>query len=168
MRIAKPTIERWFEQVSINEKTQCWEWTGTKNKPGGYGYLHVAGTKHTVIGAHRLAYEHFIGPPGDLCVLHRCDNPSCSNPDHLFLGTHLDNALDRCRKGRGVTNRIVRKLSADKVRSILISRAAGTTIAAIAAKYGVSKPLIHMVVSGKRWAWLTEKIDQFPKPQKVK
>lgn len=76
----------------------CWEWTGTKDKHG-YGRVRVDQRKAR---AHRVAWEAFKGEiPAGLHVLHRCDNPGCVNPEHLFLGTHGDNMRDREAKGRG-------------------------------------------------------------------
>ena len=75
----------------------CWEWQRCTNK---YGYGNLKFEKKTVI-AHRLAYKlanDFL--PNELCVLHRCDNPKCVNPGHLFLGTRKDNNRDREAKGR--------------------------------------------------------------------
>ena len=79
-------------------KTKCVEFTGTKDKDG-YGQLST--TKLGTRKAHRWAWMEVNGPiPKGLCVCHKCDNPSCINPDHLFLGTVKDNAKDRDKKGR--------------------------------------------------------------------
>lgn len=74
----------------------CWNWTGAKNKDG-YGCLKRKGK---TILAHRAAYADAFGDPGELCVLHHCDNPSCVRPSHLFLGTQRDNVYDCMAKKR--------------------------------------------------------------------
>jgi hypothetical protein len=81
--------------------TGCWLWTGGCFSHG-YGKLRYAGKTSY---AHRVAYElHHGVTPEDGYVCHRCDNPPCINPDHLFLGTARDNALDMFRKGRARHN----------------------------------------------------------------
>ena len=73
---------------------ECWEWRGLRDK---HGY----GRKGPYKTTHRLAWEWANGPvPAGMCVLHRCDNPPCCNPDHLFLGTQADNLADMVAKGR--------------------------------------------------------------------
>ena len=72
----------------------CWIWKNCK-RPDGYGLLHVNGKLYS---AHR--YSILGEEDNPLCVLHKCDNPSCVNPDHLFLGTRMDNHLDAVKKGR--------------------------------------------------------------------
>ncbi len=89
-------IRRFWESVKIVENG-CWEWQGTR-LPKGYGQ------RYKLLGeglAHRIAYRIVKGdiPDGGL-VLHRCDNPPCVNPDHLFLGNHSDNRWDAVAKGR--------------------------------------------------------------------
>lgn len=71
----------------------CWEWQGRLNQ-AGYGEL----GRHT--RAHRVSYALHKSDPQGLCVLHKCDNPPCVNPEHLFLGTRKDNNQDRVKKGR--------------------------------------------------------------------
>ena len=100
---SKPSLPTYEEKVKakllkayfVNDKG-CWEWTGTK--VGGYGRL---GWKGKSDYAHRVAWRVFKGPiVDDLCVCHKCDNPSCVNPDHLWLGTHQQNMIDRENKNR--------------------------------------------------------------------
>lgn len=97
-----PVAERIKLNVAVKPFTGCWEWKGSKKR--GYGHTiigsRVDGTRRN-IAAHRLSYETFIGPIADgMEVCHRCDNPSCVNPEHLFLGTRQDNIDDREAKQR--------------------------------------------------------------------
>ena len=79
----------------------CWGWIGATSS--GYGRLGRGGRGEGLVYAHRLSWELRNGPiPEGMCVLHRCDNPPCSNPDHLFLGTKADNNRDMSVKGRHV------------------------------------------------------------------
>lgn len=88
-----------FEKHFIPEPNGgCWLWTASV-LPTGYGRFSVGGESRR---AHRVAWNIYHGPiPPDLCVLHKCDVRCCVNPDHLFLGTHSENALDMFAKGRG-------------------------------------------------------------------
>lgn len=89
-------IQNFWKKVVKTEG--CWKWTASKKD--GYGMFGV-GNKKTK-KAHRISWELCRGSiPEGLHVLHRCDNPECSNPDHLFLGTNLDNFNDMISKGRG-------------------------------------------------------------------
>lgn len=89
-------IHRFWERVDMSG--DCWLWTGTL---GRKGYGRVPNYPMSPWAAHRVAYMLAVGPiPGDLLVLHRCDNPPCVRPDHLFLGTNADNMRDMRAKGR--------------------------------------------------------------------
>lgn len=92
-------IARFKAKVSRGTRRQCWPWTaGTQN--AGYGTFHIGKVTYS---AHRVAWELVRGPipqGGQIC--HRCDNPRCCNPEHLFLGSHAANMRDKKLKGRAV------------------------------------------------------------------
>ncbi|PXV54182.1 HNH endonuclease [Dyella jiangningensis] len=96
-------IERMTDYVAQNyipvPECGCWLWLGARD-PDGYGKLGIHG--RNMIRAHRLFYAFHKGPiPVGMQVCHKCDTPLCVNPDHLFLGSNTDNAVDRERKNRG-------------------------------------------------------------------
>lgn len=97
------------------------------------------------------------GPiPDGLQVLHRCDNPPCVRPDHLFLGTIMDNMHDKAQKGRtarGEKNGQA-KLTPKQVRMIRKRIAAGETRTAIAADFHVTRTTIYFIATGKKWSHL--------------
>ena len=91
------TLEERFISKSVPQPSGCVEWSGHRNEKG-YGRI---GTLGGAISAHRLAWKLAFGEiPNGLCVCHSCDNPPCVNVEHLWLGTHADNAADKVAKGR--------------------------------------------------------------------
>lgn len=127
----------------------CWEWN--RERRHRYVFVYRQGRR---IYAHRLAYELFYGrPPGEFHVCHRCDNPRCVRPDHLFLGTPADNAADmraKDRHARGERNGSA-KLTAAAVLYIRRACATGGTRTALARQYGVSYATIADLLRGRTW-----------------
>lgn len=164
---------RFWSHVDRRGPDDCWEWTGTRLR-SGYGVLSVQGAK---LRAPRVSYELALGPiPDGLWVLHRCDNPPCVNPLHLFLGSHADNMADMTAKGRrwsasGDLNparlhpdRLARgarngrhtvpgrtKLVAADIPVIRRRLKAGESQRAIAADYGIARSVIGDIGAGRKW-----------------
>jgi hypothetical protein len=100
------TPERRFDQRFSKQPNGCWEWTAGRNE-WNYGVFPIRGRN---VYAHRFAYTRWVGPiPEGQKVLHRCDNPPCVNPAHLFLGTQQANVDDMYAKGRAVPNQFTSK-----------------------------------------------------------
>jgi HNH endonuclease len=94
-----PAAERFWANVQKLD-TGCWEWTAGRSSRD-YGVFWPEGKAGGQVGAHRFSWKLTYGPiPNSLCVLHRCDNPPCVRPNHLFLGTKGDNSADCTAKGR--------------------------------------------------------------------
>lgn len=140
----------------------CHVWTGSTNGIG-YGSLWCSGSAQRKELAHRIAWELAYGPIPEgegyhgTCVCHRCDNPACVNPAHLFLGTHLENAADRESKGRGRSPgspgqlNPKAKLSLEQVLSARALVLAGISRAEIARQWGVCKGTVARAVKGTTW-----------------
>lgn len=135
----------------------CWEWQRARANDGGYGCLNWKG----VHMAHRVSWAVHVGPiPKGLNVLHKCDNPPCCNPDHLFLGTLADNNADMEAKGRsnrsglraGSTFRGEAhggaRLTEEAVRDI---RASSEPLRVLAERYGVKLMAVSRARAGKSW-----------------
>ncbi len=137
------TSSRFWEKVKI-DFAGCWLWTGATNE-NGYGKIGVVGK---TVRAHRLAWELHYGPiPAGLNVLHKCDNPACVRPQHLFLGTKADNSADMATKGRAA-----KKLTPAAVMEIRAQHAAGQSTTSIATRFGVSRKAVGDVINGRRWS----------------
>ena len=143
--------------------TPCIEWQKCRNK-SGYGIVGGRERRRSCgILAHRHAWADVHGPiPEGMCVLHRCDNPPCVNPDHLFLGTQADNMRDmrlksRAKAGPGHGKRgeevPVAKLTNEQARQILLDSRPQRQIAR---DFGIVQQTVSDIKRGRRWAWLQE------------
>lgn len=146
----KSAEERFKSKVQAGEN-DCLNWIGSKY-PSGYGSFYFDGR---IQPAHRVAWIlDGRGDPGDLYVLHHCDNRSCVNPSHLFLGTHQDNMADMDAKGRrvstaGESNAKAKLTEADVAE---IRRLKGTVSQRLLAqRFGVSKTAIRYIHQGRNW-----------------
>lgn len=141
--------QRFFEKVRRVDDG-CWEWLAKKNNKG-YGMF--GGTKAEGFTlAHRAAYEIARGKiPKGKWVLHSCDNRGCVNPDHLFLGTHVENMRDMHSKGRGRSI-----LGPAEAMEIAKRRKAGERRGALAVEFGVSVATIKNITMGRSWSAFTQ------------
>ena len=140
--MAVPSLKRFMGKVRFSDLSDCWIWTASLNH-AGYGKcrIHPGGWDR----AHRVSWRLFRGQiPNDTCVLHRCDNRSCVNPNHLFLGDRADNYWDMAAKGRRKI-----KLSPNEVIAI---RKDVRTAKEIAIEYGVSISNVYHIRERTRWS----------------
>ena len=138
-----PRLMRRVEKVG-----ECWLWTGSLTT-NGYAQISYMGRPRK---AHRLVYERFHGDiPEGLFVCHKCDEPRCVNPDHLFAGTNKDNAHDAMSKGRfAVADRHSQaKLTTEKVTQIRSRLLAGDSRRTLAAEFGVAYTTICQLARGE-------------------
>lgn len=147
-RWTKTPLERLLDKI-VKAQNGCWEWIAAKN-PAGYGVMVY---KNGVRLATRISWMEHIGEiPDGMMVCHKCDNPACVNPDHLFLGTQRDNMEDMIRKGRQYHpsgeefNKS--KLNWDAIRDIRTSDMTGY---ALAKKYGVGKSTVYAILHNRTW-----------------
>jgi hypothetical protein len=145
------TQERFEEK--FEKGNSCWNWTAYKDWKG-YGRFELAGR---VQYAHRVSYQLYVGEiPEGLYICHRCDNPSCVRPAHLFLGTNADNMRDRENKGRCVHPSGEKhgraKLTEEQVKTIRTRRGDGVRSSVFEKEFGVAHQTISDIVNYRRWA----------------
>lgn len=123
----------------------CWNWRGSNTGRTGYGQVKVRNRNEL---AHRVAAQLAgIDVPDGMDVLHRCDNPACVNPAHLFAGTHAENMADKATKLRAPS-----RLAATDIPAIRARLAAGEGVSSIGRSYGVSHHTISDIRDGVTWA----------------
>lgn len=158
---SKTTEERFWEKVDKDGPVpvhapgigNCWIWKSSVDELG-YGFFRVA-MDENMRKAHRVSWILRHGDPGKLLVCHRCDNPSCVRPDHLFLGTNLDNIRDRDAKGRG------RSLYGEnhpgailRDADVLEIRSSDAPVEALSAKFGVAVGTVKHIQRRESWKHL--------------
>lgn len=138
----------------LDEATGCWEWTATK-LPKGYAFFRGrAFGIHGYIYGHRFSWMLVNGPiPYGMQVCHRCDNPSCVNPEHLFLGSSSDNHQDMKQKGRHLYGELNSEAKLTELQVLEIHEIAksGLSQKKIAKQFGVGQMTICRILRGERW-----------------
>lgn len=152
------TSSLFWSKIKFGEPNECWEWQAYRSKKMGYGRWKsmYKSDKRKFTMAHIISYESVFGdiPKGLLC-LHKCDNPCCCNPNHLFAGTHQDNSNDKIKKNRhtilnGSKNGNSKLLEND-VFMIKLRLSKGESQAAIARSFSVTKENIWCIDRGYTW-----------------
>lgn len=167
--LTREQIERFLSKVTISSDDDCWIWTGSVNEHG-YGGIRI---NYQLFKAARVAYAlHYKRDPESLHVCHRCDNPPCCNPHHLFLGTVKQNSDDSVKKGRSkilykygdlnparlYPEKHIRgeatynaKLTSDQVREIRRRAGNGESRVAMAAEYGIHVCHLTDIIYRRKW-----------------
>lgn len=153
-----PIEDRFFSYVGRKQPNGCIPWAGCK-RGNGYGVI-TSYPRGARVSAHRLSYELLVGSPipDGMHVLHRCDNPSCINPTHFFLGTQTDNNADKQAKGRQPRGERMgcAKLTADQVREMRARYAAGSiSQRELAKEYGIGKSVVAQIILRRKWQHVT-------------
>ena len=154
----RPLAERFWLKVDVRGPNDCWPWKASRYS-NGYGGIGLGGKDAGKGLAHRVSWEIHFGPITDgMLVCHKCDNPACVNPAHLFIGTQKDNMADCGRKGRlsggslpgeKNPNSKLTKPQADDIRR-RYSRG-GVFQKDLAAEYGITQAQVSYIVLRKSW-----------------
>ena len=163
-------VDKFWSKVKVLQEEDCWEWQAALHQDG-YGFFAMTTDYNTpiqykVITAHRYS-AHLDGKDiSNMCVCHTCDNPSCVNPKHLFVGTIQDNVKDRQSKNRQARNKGKdngrTKLTRDQAQYILDNAQIGTkknklsNIQSLADEFNVTTECIRAVQKRKTWKYLVK------------
>lgn len=145
----RTAVDRFWEKVDRRGPDDCWEWKYPESR--GYGRFRWKGKR---TGAHRVAYEIANGPiPEGMVVCHRCDNPMCCNPDHLFVGTDADNMRDKASKGRACkgSKNANAALTEKKVRALLFLYEGGFSQDDLAEVFDTTRVNVRHIVNKRTW-----------------
>lgn len=164
--------QRFKEKIGQPAANGCWPWLGFCNE-AGQGWVNSRTKGGTTI-ASRASYEHFIGQiSSGLYVCHKCDNPRCVNPDHLFLGTQKENMLDAVSKRRHSYGEKVKQSRLTEANVLEIRATIGPDrsfrgeLLRLSKRFGVSPTCIRHVVMGRTWAHLLPSQEGSPKGVKT-
>lgn len=150
------TLKERFEAKFVKDPvTECWNWQGCRDK-NGYSYIRV---NHRTVRAYRVSWELYKGKiPDGMHICHHCDNPSCVNPDHLFLGNNYDNIQDCINKGRNnIGERNARaKLSRGQIAIIRFMLKAAISQSDIAKLFSISQSNVSRINTRNIWNHLKE------------
>jgi hypothetical protein len=149
--IRPDTPQEFWSRVDVRSTDECWEWQDFRDDHGYGRYVH----KRKIVIASRRAWEFSNGPiPDGLFICHKCDNPSCCNPNHLYLGTPANNVADRvARLGKTPGADINAKLTVEQVKEIRERFAKGDVTKSILARdYSVTPGAIGLIINRKNWA----------------
>ena len=144
--------KRFLDKVQKTET--CWIWTGSKNQHGYGNFWYGEKCKK----AHRISYMAFVGSLNDsLDVMHKCDNPSCVNPEHLVMGTTTDNIRDMWKKGRGDPrhneNNVRAKLKPSDIEKIRYYDKCGIPSLVISYVYDMSPSQVRRIIRKAKGGW---------------
>lgn len=152
--LTEKDIARFWSKVKIGDPDECWEWQAGRNK-AGYG---VFGIGNETYLANRISWAIKFGDPKESLVCHKCDNPTCVNPNHFFCGTNADNTQDKMMKGRWKCGKVRRgedhpmsKLKDEDIPVIRQLFDAGIPTHEIGRKFGVDYKAIQNI--GRRIGW---------------
>ena len=155
----KTPYERWSSKVQVSDN--CWDWVGAKTR-GGYGHFRMLVNGSWVMyKAHRFSYEYHnqVDLDKETLVCHRCDNPACVNPAHLFIGSAKDNMQDCIKKGRQKWghqkgHRLLTEDIVNKIR--LLYNEGGYSMKDVGDMFNTSATQVCRVVNNKTWKAGTE------------
>ena len=147
----------------IRKTPTCWIWVGHKNE---HGYGIITNENKKQVKAHRFIYEQTYGAiPPKMNALHKCDNPACVNPQHIYLGTQKDNVRDMMERNRGGYKAMGgddhpnRKITMDKANEIRrLWSLGGVFQRELGEKFGISQAVVSKILRGQAWTWSGSKI----------
>lgn len=145
------TLDRFWSKVDKRSPEECWVWIAGKRRRG-YGMFASGPSGGLSSAAHRASWQIRNGEiPHGLFVCHRCDNPTCVNPEHLFVASHDENMRDQVLKGRARrgSSHNQAKLTEDEVRAI---RTSMDTASILAKRYSIHVATVRKIITRKKWA----------------